>query len=149
MAFKFSLQKVLEHRKVIEDIAQRDMQDAMFLLVQEKEKLKSMELLKSQARDHSFKTERSGGQLAEGLKEAQEFVVRQTQVMELQQAKIREAENLVEDRREILRQAAIDYKIIDKLREKKLTAAKQREAMEQLKLLDDQTIMRNRFKGSI
>ncbi|WP_374080515.1 hypothetical protein [Bdellovibrio bacteriovorus] len=49
MKFKFPLQKVLEHRKIKENLAQKDFQEAMMLLNEENDRLAQMEQHKTGA----------------------------------------------------------------------------------------------------
>ncbi|MNL89392.1 hypothetical protein D3C87_2196800 [compost metagenome] len=53
-----------------------------------------------------------------------------------------EAEKLVEARREILRQAAVDYKIMEKMRENKFEEYKAERLAQDQKDMDEQSILR-------
>lgn len=142
MKFKFPLQKVMQHRKVLEDLAQKDFEEAVSELNAQKEKLAEMEKSVSDARAAAFRLQSEGGKASPGLVQTDEFIKGQDIRMERQKERIRECESLVENLREILRQKAIDYKIIEELREKRFKEFKiERSKLEQ-KRTDDLNLMR-------
>ncbi|MEK6774414.1 MAG: flagellar export protein FliJ [Bdellovibrionota bacterium] len=120
MKFKFSLQKVLEHRKTLENIAQRDFQEALVAHRKELAVLESMKNQRQQGFQDRFKIQtKAGKDLPPQLQQVHEYLTGQDKRIEIQKAKVQEVENLVEKMREILRQKAISFKIIEKLKEKK------------------------------
>ncbi|GIL17633.1 MAG: hypothetical protein BroJett040_13840 [Oligoflexia bacterium] len=144
MKFKFSFQNVLKHRKILEDLAQRDFQEAQSRLYEEKNRLEKMKEEIYLARERAFAKTQEGGKTSPFLSQAYDFMSGQDIRIENQQIKIQECEKIVEELREILRQKAIDYKIIEGLRDKK----KEEFATEQRKLeqkkADDLNMMRFR-----
>jgi flagellar protein FliJ len=144
MKFKFPLQKVLQHRKILEDLAQREFQEAQAALNLETQKLQEMQDAVTAARDQAFRRQSDGGKASPALSQVHEFLKGQDIRMERQKEKIKECESLVEKLREILRQKAIDYKIIEELKEKRFKEFKvERNKLEQ-KRVDDINLMRFR-----
>jgi len=120
LGFKFPLQKVLQHRKVLEDIAQRDFQEAVAAHREELAVLARMEKERHQAFQDRFKIQtKDSKDTGPRLQQTHEYLVGQDKRIENQKAKVLVAEAKVEKMREILREKAIEYKIIEKLKEKK------------------------------
>lgn len=123
MKFNFRMQKVLEHRKVQEDLAKTDFQLVLARLNVEIEKLQEMIDQKKKARVKSFETEISSqiqNSLRNGiLEESSRFQNLQDVRIEKQKEIIASFEKEVESKREILKTKAIEYKIIEKVKEKK------------------------------
>jgi len=142
--FKFPLEKVLQHRKVLEDLAQADFQVALASLNNEIDKLGKMDEAVIQAREAAFSKQEAGGRASAGLTQVHEFLKGQDIRRERQKEKIKECESLVEKLREILREKAIDYKIMEELKERKKTEWKVHQRKEEQKQADDITIMRYR-----
>ncbi len=143
MRFKFPLQKVLEHRKVIEDLAQKDFQEAMALLVKENKTLSERQDQMRIAYDNIFQAQHSqSGQTSAQLKQLNDFILGQKVRIERQRAKIQECEIRVEKLREILREKAVDYKIIERLRERKKTEFNEEVAKRDQKEMDEIAILR-------
>lgn len=146
MKFRFPLQKVLEHRKINESLAQKDFQEAMMFLNQETSRLEQMLEQKSQAHLQAGALSSQGGAQGPALTQIHEFLKGQEIRIQRQREKIQEVEKLVEGKREILRQAAQEYKIIDRLREKKFEEYKLERISQDQKEMDEQSILR--FKNT-
>ncbi len=151
MKFHFKLQKVLEHRKILEDLAMKDLQEAVAALLGEKEKLEMLKTGRHEAfqRRYDIQTKdlRSEGLLS--MQQIEIFIKGQDRRIELQKAKVQEAENLVESMREILRQKATEYKIIDKLKEKqKAEFIEEKNRIEQ-KEIDELNVIRFGLKENL
>ena len=122
MKFKFGLEKVLNHRKILEDLAQRDYQEVLSVLNQKKSELEKMVLRILDARVEIHQLEvQSGFDMIERVKQIQEFIKLQDIRIERQHLSVQESEKLVEARQEILRQKAMDKKILERLKVKKKT----------------------------
>lgn len=144
MKFKFPLQKVMQHRKTLEDLAQRDFQQAQAELNHQLEILQQMQDSVLQARDAAFRQQSEGGRAGPVLTQVHEFLKGQDIRIERQRTRIQECESLVENLREILRQKAIDYKIIEELREKRFKEFKIERNKRDQKRADDISLMRFR-----
>lgn len=140
--FKFSLQNVIKHRKVKEDLAQKDFMEAVAFLRSQEEKLHrlSSDLKKSYTQAGQFISQ--GGPQGPALQQINEFKKLQDIRIELQRSKVREAEKIVEERREILRLAALDTKIIEKYREKKFEDWKFDQKKAEQNEMDEMSILR-------
>ena len=142
--FKFGLQKVMQHRKAVEDLAQRDFQEAQAELHRQNEILIGMYQAIEEARKVAFTKQTMGGTAISALSQVHDFVKGQDVRIERQKAKIQECESLVENLREILRKAAMDYKIIEGLRDKRKDEFKKKVSVKEQKLTDDLNLMRFR-----
>lgn len=142
MKFKFPLQKVLEHRKIQENLKQKDFQDAVMALQEEQARLESMLQQKTQAHASAGQMVKQGGQQGAGLSQVHDFLRGQDVLIQRQQLKVQEAEKLVEAKREILKQAAQEYKIIEKMRENQFEQYRQKRLSDDQKEMDEQSILR-------
>ncbi len=142
MKFKFNLQKVLEHRKTLENLAQKIFQEATYNLNVEVEKLRTMEheLHESFFRNQEYIEQ--GGSQAPAWQQVHEFKLGQEIKIARQKEVIQKHLQIVEQKRQDLMATTKEYKIIEKLKEKK-----QKEFIEEMnyleqKELDEMTIMR-------
>lgn len=142
MKFKFPLQKVLEHRKIVENLAQKVFQDAVAAFHEEQKKLQDMEDKLSNAHIQAGQYATKGGTPGPALTQIHEFQKGQEVLIQRQKQKVQEAEKLVEEKREILRQAALDYKIMDKMKENKFEEYRLERLSKEQKEMDEQSILR-------
>jgi len=148
MKFKFPLQKVLEHRKLKENLAQKDFQEAMMLLNEETERLEGMLSQKTAAHTRAGALSTQGGTQGPALTQIHEFLKGHEVLIHRQKQKIQEIEKLVEAKREVLRQAAQEYKIMEKMRENKFEQYKHERNLQEQKEMDEQSILRFKVKES-
>ncbi len=146
MKFKFSMQKVLETRKLRESLQQREFQEAVQFLNQENEQLQKMIDRVAQAHQRAGLLSQTGGHQGPALTQIHDFLKGQEILIHRQQQKIQETQKLVEAKRELLRQASIDYKIIDKMRERKFEEYRRESLIEDQKESDEQSILRHKVK---
>lgn len=144
-AFRFNLENVLNVRRTAENMAQRDFQLAQAALQDEIDRLQRMFDEKTQAfqQRHSLASGESAA--IAGLGQIQDFLVGQEILIKRQQAKIQEYETQVERLREILRERAIETKMIEKLKEKRREEFVQERNRREVKEADDQATVRFRF----
>ena len=143
MKFKFGLQKVLEHRKTLENIAQRDFQQALQNLKAEIDLLNHMKKQKHQAFHQGMNIHiHDRRYIPPRLQQTHEFLIGQDKRIERQKAKVQEMEIEVEKYREILREKVISTKIIDKLKEKKYKAFLAEQNILEQKELDELNVIR-------
>jgi flagellar FliJ protein len=140
--FRFPLENVMKVRKIAEELAQRDLQMAQAALQAEVDRLQMMFDGKAQAyqRRHDFET--AGGAQSAYLSQVQEFLMGQEILIKRQQAKIQEYETQVERLQEILRERAIEFKMIEKLKEKRREEYLRERNRKEVKEADDQSMMR-------
>jgi len=146
MKFKFPLQTVLRYRKTLENLAQRDFQEALGELNFQKSILQEMDEAKAQARQNAFQTQVRGGQATASLVQVEDYLKGQDVRLTHQRAKIQEIEKRVEELREILRTKAIDYKIIEGLKDKRQQEFRQEQNKIEQKRTDENNVMRFRRK---
>jgi flagellar protein FliJ len=144
MKFKFGLQKVLTHRKIQEDLAQRDYQEILNVLTAQQNDLQKMfdSIFDARADVASLEAKSSPG-LVERVKQIHEFIKLQDIRVAQQQEKIKQTEKLVEAKQEVLRQKAMDKKIIERLKEKQKRAFDEEQRRLQQKELDELVVMRS------
>ena len=147
MKFRFPFQNVLTYRKTIEDLAQRDFQEALADMNQQIALLNEMKEGIVLARDNAFQKQVDGGNAAPALGQVHEFLVGQDIRIGRQQAKIQECEKRVEELREILRAKAIDYKIIEGLKDRRRAEFLKEQSKLEQKRSDDLTMMRYKRVG--
>lgn len=143
MKFRFPLQKVLDHRKTIENLAQKEFQEAQAELVRREEELHAMIAQLHEARLEAGRVQESArGAAPERLKQIHEFTVLQDVRIERQKTKVKEAENLVEEKREILRQKVVDFKIMERLKERRREEYVRERKLEEQKETDEINVLR-------
>lgn len=132
----------MDHRKIKEELAQKDFQDAVALFNQEQKSLEKMNQSTHDAQMRIASLTQLGGAQGPALSQIHEFLRGQKILIERQAAKIQDVEKLVEAKREILRQAALEYKIMEKMRENKLQDHKSEQWIQEQKEMDEQSILR-------
>lgn len=142
MKFKFPLQKVLEHRKIKENLAQKDFQEVVTLLNEEQGRLDAMLGQVQNAHQQAGSLSQAGGAQGPALSQIHEFLKGQEVRIQRQRQKVQEIEKLVESKREILRQAALEYKIMEKMRENKFEEYRAERLSNDQKEMDEQSILR-------
>jgi flagellar FliJ protein len=142
MKFKFPLQKVLDHRKIKEDLAHKDFQDVLNDLHLLQNILQEMETAIHEAHVRSGALQSQGGTQGPALSQIYEFHRNQKILIQIQRAKILNQEKAVEEKRDILRQAAVETKTISKFKEKKFEEYKAGRETEEQKEMDEQSILR-------
>ncbi len=142
MKFKFPLQKVLEHRKIHENIVKKDFQEAQAVLDHAQAQLDKMNQDVHDSHNRAGQLSQAGGAQGPALVQIHEFLRGQKVRIQFQEKKVQEIEKLVEDKREILRQAAQEYKIIEKMRENKFQEYRRERLAEEQKENDEQSILR-------
>jgi flagellar protein FliJ len=144
MKFRFRLQKVLEHRKRLEDEAKRKYFEAVARTQSEKDKLASMykAIDDSRLRAHQMQATGGGHEVILALQGTDLFIRGQNIRIENQRKVVRDCKQVEEAEQEHLIAAAKERQALEKLREKKLQEFKEgldrKEAME----VDDLNIIR-------
>lgn len=153
MKFKFSLEKVLRHRHLQESLSQRDFLEAQNSLNEEIRKLDEMVQVKEDSlkqRNELIQTTQTWSQSVEQINL---FLQGQDLRIQRQNQRLKEFEKVVEDKREILRKASVEVKIVEKLKEKKLEEFKREMDRKEQNDIDELTALRfsrseNPLKGS-
>lgn len=142
MKFKFPLQKVLDHRKTKENLAQKDFQIAMNDLVELETQMQRMEESLHDSHQRAGTLQNQGGAQGPALAQINEFQRGQKVLIQRQQFKVQEQQKVVEEKRELLKQAAVETKIISKFKEKKFEEFRETQEKEEQKEMDEQSILR-------
>jgi flagellar export protein FliJ len=116
--FKFRLEKVLMQRQIVCDLAQRSLAEAQAQLNAEVDELNSMMNVKNASLEQRTKSVESTTDWANSVNQINQFLIGQDLRIKSQNLRIKESENLVESRREILRHAVSEVKILERLEEK-------------------------------
>lgn len=148
MKFKFSYEKLLSHKRTLEEIAQKNFAEAQHRLDDAKKDLEDLYQAVDDVRARAFDLERKGGASQLVGTTTDEFVNGQKIRIEMQKTVVREKMWDVEHRQEELLQAVREKKTLEKLREKKLAEFKQELKRKELKEVDDLVTMRFHKKGS-
>lgn len=140
--FKFTLEKVLVQRNIIKDTAERSFAEAQQLLNAENDALNAL----TEAREQSVTQRRTLIDTTQdwmtAVDQINQFINGQDLRIKKQHLRIKDAENLVESRREILRQAVSEVKIIERLEEKQKKAYLAEVAKADQAELDELTVLR-------
>lgn len=153
MKFKFSLEKVLRQRELQESLAQRDFAEAQNFLNDEIAKLQNMIQVKEESIRERNKLVQNTQTWGVSVQQINQFLLGQDVRIKQQNQRLSEFEKVVEAKREILRKASVEVKIIEKLKEKKLEEFKLEFERKEQNELDELTALRfsrneNPLKGS-
>lgn len=147
MKFRFNLDKVLQHRKILENLAQREFQEALSNYNRVLSEIENMIDVKKQALRRSYDlVSQTGGQVLDSVNQIQDFMVLQDIRIDQMTEKLEELEKLVEAKREVLRQKAMDKKILERLKDKRKADFQAEMSRREQKEIDD--IVSARFKES-
>jgi len=146
MKFKFQLQNILRHRKAVENAAQSEFMIAMAEFHKQEQILSDMFEAIARARENAFQRQTEGGQASPALVQVEEFIKGQDIRIERQRNHIKQCEARVEELREILRQKAIEYKIIERYKDRKHEEFLVELNKLEMKESDELTVMRFRMK---
>ena len=147
-SFKFAFEKVLAHRRMLEQEAQRVLNEALSILNRETRVLEEMRQKRHEAFESRFQRQVQGGTAGEALSQVHEYLKGQDLRIEGQVKRIQEFEKQVEELRSVLRQRAVDTKIIERLKERKQEEFRIEQNKLEQKRLDDMTMTRFRSKDA-
>ncbi len=145
MKFRFAFESLLEHRKLEEEIARRDFNEAHNILDQQKALYKKL-----YTRLHEVESEVSQRQASKdgvsisNLLELDDFMAGQKVKIARQREVVINHTSIMEGKQEILIAAAKERKILEKLKEKKKAEHKKLMAKKDAKLNDEIVVTRFR-----
>lgn len=142
MKFKFSLEKVLRHRQIQLDLAQRDFLEAQNFFNDEIAVLENMKQLKQDSLQQRAELVNSSQTWSSTVEQINQFVSGQDLRIKNQNLRLLEFEKQVEALREILRKASIEVKIIEKLKEKKFEDYKKEQQRKEQNEMDELSVLR-------
>ena len=146
MKFHFSYQSLLGHRKLLEEIAQRDYVEAQTVLDQQKEIYKHLYTRLHEVEGESSDLRSQSGSIAM-LTELDEFMAGQKIKISRQREVVINHTQIVEGKQEILIAAAKETKILEKLREKQMATFKKAMQKKEMKRTDEIVVTRFRAGG--
>lgn len=151
--FKFSLEKVLIHRQINVDLAQKDFSDAVAERNLEQNKLNDMIDLKNRSLNERTQMVQQTMNWTLAVEQINSFLLGQDLRIRNQTLRLKKFENIVESKREILRQSVSEVKILEKLKEKQQQAYLVEVAKAEQDELDELSVLRfsridNLIKGS-
>ncbi len=142
MKFQFSLEKVLRHRHLQVDLAQRDFMEAQNFLRDEIAVLDNMKQLKQDSLQQRAQLVSANQTWSPTIEQINLYVNGQDLRIKNQNQRLLVIEKQVEEKREILRNASIEVKIIEKLKEKKFEEFKTEQQRKEQSELDELSVLR-------
>ncbi len=116
MAFKFRLEKVLHHRKSLEDLARKNYLAAQADLNEAQQVLDKYYSAIDEAQTGRHRLITSGGNAGESLRQIHDYIKGTEIKIERQKIVVRERLAKVEEMQLALQEASIEYKMIEKLK---------------------------------
>lgn len=142
--YHFPLQKLLEFRKIKENLAQKDFVEVSAAFREEEKIYENMKLELSTARNRANLIIHQGGAAIPALRQISEFIKGQEIKIRTQQSKLDNLKKLVESKLEILKKLSIEYKIIEKIKEKSQEEYKQELRKFEQAQSDEQSVLRHK-----
>jgi flagellar FliJ protein len=144
MKFKFRLQKVLEHRRRLEDEAKRTYFEAQAKTREALDKLESLYVAIDDVRARASHLQSAGGgaQTIFSLQDTDLFIRGQKLRIEAQRKVVRELKQIEEQEQEVLIARAMDRKALEKLKEKRLQEFRTEIDLKEAAEADDMNVIR-------
>jgi flagellar FliJ protein len=151
--FKFGLDKVKTQRQIVADLAQREFVSAVAEQDAEIKKLNDMIAVKERSLADRAKLIQTSSEWVNQVDQINKFLIGQDLRIKKQNLRLQECENLVESRREILRQSVSEVKILERLEQKQKQLYMAEVAKIEQAEMDEIAVLRfsrneNRIKGS-
>lgn len=140
--FKFSLSKVLIQRQIDADVAQRSFAEAQTVLQGEINKLNEMIDIKTKSLEERAALVQGRSDWVNSVAQINNFVTGQDLRIKNQNLRLQQLKNLVELRREILREKVSEVKILERLEEKQRLAYMAESAKTEQAELDEIAVLR-------
>ena len=137
MKFEFSFEKLLDHKKTLEDIARRNWAEKRRELDAGLKKLEDMFGQIDESRQRALALGTSGGATGPALVQIDEFINGQKIRIERHRASLRELMAEVERLHELLVEAAKERKTLEKLKERRLEEFKKLQKKREAKEIDE------------
>ena len=147
--FRFQLEKVLRHKKILEEQAKRDFSEIKAKLDQQRNFLNDLESDLKKSYNDKYLVTKMGGEIAEYLGYFNEFNTAQKKLIDQQKRIVDGLEKIVEEKRLRLVEAAREHKTFIKLKEKKKEEFKKEINKKEQKRIDEMNILRFDFKEKI
>lgn len=144
MGFKFRLEKVLSHRKSNEDIAKRKFLEARAVLNEAEALLDQYHQAIHNSQNERHVLVQAGGNQGERLSQISQYIKGTEIKIERQKVVIAKQLAIVEELQRALQEASIEYKMVEKLKERQL--ATYREEEKKLEQKEQNEIANSRFE---
>lgn len=145
--FVFSFEKLLEHKRRLEDSARRDWLEAQAKADEATRELQGMYDQIENSRKRASDLESAGGAHAAHLSQIDAFINGQKIRIERFRKTIQELMAAAEEKHRLLVEAARERKILDKLKEKKQNEHRKMMKKHELKVMDDLVVTRYKVPG--
>lgn len=143
MKFKFGLERILKHRKTVEEIQARDYAEARLELDKELNRLKLYYESIDGAREEIFKLTQQDSPDNPKMSELDSFIEGQEIRIKRQREVVREKMQIAEEKQEALRMAAIERKILDTLKDKQKENYRIESRKKEQKTIDELVVVRH------
>jgi flagellar FliJ protein len=149
MKFKFQLEKVLNHKKILEDQAKKDFGEVSKKLRDQEKYLENLETDLSKAYQNKFELQLMGGNISSYLDFFHQYYISQKQMIENQKKIVAGLTKILEEKRLFLVHAAREHKTFTMLKEKKILEFKKEKNKKEQKRIDEMNIMRQELRERI
>lgn len=149
MKFKFSLERLHRHRKIEEDIAQKEFKDAEYKVMEARRHCEELETQKTEAFLERERICVVGGPVQGPAISIESFLFGINIKIKKQLEIIRGLELILEEKRLHLVEALRSRKTLDKLKERKKRSFDQAKKQKELRTADDAGIMRFKKRPDI
>jgi flagellar export protein FliJ len=144
MKFKFKLEAVKKHRKILKDLAQKDFELARLAVDQKLAQINMMYDAIDNARLMADEMHSAENVKSAPFLQIEDFILGQTVRIQLARVEVRGLMAVMEDKQEILVEKAKEHKALEKLEDKKFAEFKKEVSKKQQIVADDMSIMRFR-----
>lgn len=142
MKFYFPFEKLMEHRKRLEELAMKDLTESQRELHRANLKMKNYYNSIDQSRRQICDFIKSGGNVTSSTQLLEEYIVGQKKRIVDFRETVRELIQRVEQKQEILMERAREYKILEQLKEKQKLKFKKGIKKREFKNIDNMVVMR-------
>ncbi len=142
MKFQFPFETLMKARRARRNEAERDYRLALAKADEQRNRLQNMRSEMSNARVEMQNIRENGGKLNAALVSVEDYLVGQKIRIQIQLKTLKGLDEIVEQKRLILVEAAKELKSLEKLREKRYTEFKVQVRKKELKNIDEISVMR-------
>jgi len=144
MKFKFKLEAVKKHRKILKDLAQKDFELARLAVDQKLAQINMMYDAIDNARLMADEMHSANNVKSAPFLQIEDFILGQTVRIQMARVEVRGLMAVMEEKQEVLVERAKEHKVLEKLEQKKFAEFKKEISKKQQITADDMSIMRFR-----
>ncbi len=149
MKFKFRLEKVMNHRKSLVDLAQKEYWLAQARVTTQLEKINGLYKASDLARVEAGKIALTGGSCTPQLLTINEFINNQKIKIQNEREQARQLMSIAEEKHEILIERTKDLKTLEKLKERHWVEFKKELKIKEEKNTNDIVVMRSQRRSAV